>query len=246
MIVPTYLPFYVMAGSAGIIAAVLFGLRLAMQNAAWPEAERRLVMRRAALVLIGWFGLATGLAVLQFFQGSVDRAPTIQYGILLPILIGAVAIWRSQTVSRLIDAVPQQWLVGVQLYRALGAIFVVLYATGRLPGLFAWPAGLGDIAVGLLGPIVGYAYARDPQANGSTVLLWNLFGLVDLLVAITAGFLTSPSPLQLFAFDNPNELISAFPLVLVPVYLVPLSVVLHLASLAKLRRETARERLVAA
>jgi len=38
--------------------------------------------------------------------------------------------------------------VGVQVYRALGLIFLVLYAGGYLPGLFAWPAGVGDILVG--------------------------------------------------------------------------------------------------
>jgi hypothetical protein len=57
-----------------------------------------------------------------------------------------------------------------------------------------------------------------------------------LVVAVTAGLLTSPSPLQLFAFDLPSELVSRFPLVLVPVFLVPVSVLLHLASLTKLRR----------
>jgi hypothetical protein len=44
---------------------------------------------------------------------------------------------------------------------------------------------------------------------------------------VPAGFLTSPSPFQLFAFDLPNELIRQFPLVLVPVFLVPVSVLLH-------------------
>ncbi len=91
-----------------------------------------------------------------------DALPTIQFGIVPPILIGMFLIWRSDTVDRLIDAVPQEWLVGVQLYRALGAIFLILYATGRLPGLFAWPAGVGDIAIGLLAPVVGIAYARAP------------------------------------------------------------------------------------
>ena len=47
------------------------------------------------------------------------------------------------------------------------------------------------------------------------------------------GMLSSPSPFQLFAFDLPNELVSVFPLVLVPVFLVPVSVLLHLASLVK-------------
>ena len=88
--------------------------------------------------------MAVGLAWLGAYEGASDRFPTIQFGILVPILVGSILIWRSHYVRRLIEAVPQQWLVGVQLYRALGLIFLVLYAGGSLPGLFAWPAGSGD------------------------------------------------------------------------------------------------------
>jgi hypothetical protein len=34
-------------------------------------------------------------------------------------------------------------------------------------------------------------------------------GLLDLAVPVTTGFLTSPSPLQMYSFDAPNELITA-------------------------------------
>jgi len=141
--------------------------------------------------------------------------------------------------------VPQHWLIGVQLYRALGVIFLILYGTGKLPGAFAWPAGLGDTLVGILAPVVAVAYARAPHKNADMVSAWNLFGLADLVVAVTAGFLTSPSPFQLFAFDLPSELVSQFPLVLVPVFLVPVSVLLHLASLTKLRRDALPEKTIA-
>jgi hypothetical protein len=40
-------------------------------------------------------------------------------------------------------------------------------------------------------------------------------------------------------FDRPNVLMDHFPLVLVPVYLVPLWILLHIALLTKLRREAA-------
>ena len=80
------------------------------------------------------------------------------------------------------------------------------------------------------------AYARNPSRNAGTVAAWNLLGIADLVVAVGTGFVTGQSPLQLAAFDNPNDLISVFPLVLIPVYLVPLSILLHLASLTKLRR----------
>ena len=101
--------------------------------------------------------------------------------------------------------------------------------------MFAWPAGLGDVLAGVLAPVVAIAYRRGPRENADLVTAWNLFGLADLVVAVTMGFLCSP-PFQLLAFDLPNELISRFPLVLVPVFIVPLSVLLHLASLTKLRR----------
>jgi hypothetical protein len=36
--------------------------------------------------------------------------------------------------------------------------------------------------------------------------------------------------------EPPNELITLYPLVLIPVFLVPVSILVHLASLAKLSR----------
>jgi hypothetical protein len=77
---------------------------------------------------------------------------------------------------------------------------------------------------------------RGGRRSARWVRAWNLLGIADLVVAVATGFLTSPSPVQLLALDRPNELISAFPLVMIPVFLVPLSVLLHLASFEKLRQ----------
>jgi hypothetical protein len=236
MTVPVYLPYYVLAGSVAIVAAILLGIRRALIIAGWSSRDRHRAASISAVVLIGWFGAAIALGWLGVYRGVSDRIPTIQYGILVPILIGGWLILRSSTVARVLDAVPQQWLIGVQFYRALGIIFLILYGAGKLPGLFAWPAGLGDVLVGVLAPVVAIAYARGPCENRDLVSAWNIFGIVDLIVAVGTGLATSPSPFQLFAFDLPNELISAFPLVLVPTCLVPVSILLHLASLAKLQR----------
>ena len=56
-------------------------------------------------------------------------------------------------------------------------------------------------------------------------------GIADLTVAVGTGFLTSPSALQPVVFNAPNELISVLPLVLIPTFLVPLSILLHLTSI---------------
>jgi hypothetical protein len=231
-----YVPYIVLGGNVAILAALAFGLHHVLARSNWPVEERASVLQRTSLVLLAWFGAALALAWLGFFRGAADRIPTIELGVFVPIIIGTIALRRSETLSRIIDAIPQSWLVGVQLYRTLGLVFLILFAFGRLPGDFALPAGLGDVLVGALAPIIGFMYARGTENRERLVLAWNVFGILDLVVAVGTGFLTSPSPLQLLSLEAPNELISAFPLVMVPVFAVPISILLHLMSLMKLRR----------
>jgi hypothetical protein len=69
--------------------------------------------------------------------------------------------------------------------------------------------------------------------------VWCLFGIADLVVAVTMGAMTSPGPAHLFALDAPNLLISSYPLVMIPTLVVPLALMLHALVLWPLRRETA-------
>ena len=237
MTIPTYLPHFVFAGTAATVIAILYGLNRSLAEAKWQAADRTRTFRASAVILLGWLALAIALSAMGAYHVTFGDIPTIQYGILLPILVGALLIWRSETARRIIAAVPQQWLVGVQLYRALGVIFLILYVTGKLPGQLAWPAGVGDIAIGLSAPFVGLAYARSPRKATGLVAAWNAFGILDLIVAVGTGFMTAPSRFLFLDVQPTSELITVLPMVLIPVYLVPLSIVLHLASLAKLRRE---------
>jgi hypothetical protein len=222
--------------SIGILATALAGLSVAISRTDWKQSERVATLRMATILLPLWFAAAVALSYAEAFRGTLSSPPTIEFGIFIPIIVGVVWQWRTKTGMQLIDAVPQSWLVGLQFYRVLGAIFLVMYAQGRMPAAFALPAGAGDVAIGLLAPIVAVAYARGVPGRELVVVGWNLLGLLDLANAITTGFLTSPSPLQLLSFDAPNQLISEYPLVLVPVFGVPLAVILHVASLIKLRR----------
>ena len=221
-------------GSLAVIAAVVFLTHRALKRGGWTDGERRKAVWVVASLLAGWFVVALVPSRAGFYHNG--QLPTIQYGLLGPAAVVLVLFWSWPFLRRVVDAVSQQWIVGVQFYRVLGVIFLVLYAIGQLPGVFALPAGLGDLAVGLAAPAVGWAYMRSPRERAGRLWVWNFLGLLDLVVAVATGFLTSPSPFQLFSLDKPNELIAAFPLVMIPVFLVPLSILLHFASLWKLRR----------
>jgi hypothetical protein len=239
--VPSFLFPFMAFGTFATLAAIIVGLNRSLIFANWSTRDRSQAIWGASALLAAFYLAASLPSRAGFYGGTTSKIPTIQVGLLIPIVAGILLFSIWQPFRRVIEAVPQQWLVGLQFYRTLGVIFLVLYAIGRLPAVFAIPAGAGDVLVGLLAPLVAIAQTRkSPQAN-SLLRAWNLLGLADLVVALTTGFLTSPSALQRFAFDAPNVLVSRYPLVMVPVFLVPLAILLHLASLHKLRHtETAQ------
>lgn len=239
-----YLPAYILSGCLATVTSVLIGIHRGLKRAGWPDRDRKRAIGNIAALLIFWFFAALAPAWLGLYRGTPSGIPTIQYGIVSPLLIALTLSLRWRLLRSVIEAIPQEWLAGIQFFRTMGLIFLLLYAAGSLPGVFALPAGLGDIAIGLFAPIVGLAYARRPPAVAGWLRAWNLLGIADLIVALTTGFLSSPSRLQRVAFDHPNELIGAFPLVMIPVFLVPLAILLHLASLKRLSQsETAHRRL---
>ena len=135
----------------------------------------------------------------------------------------------SPTFRRIVDAVPQHWLIGFQTFRILGGLFLVRYFAGELPGLFALPAGIGDVATGLLAPFVAYAwYSGKPYARG-VAIAWNLFGMADLVNAVALGALTGGG----------GGIV--FPIVLVPVYGVPRAFLIHSYSLIGLLGKTSHQ-----
>lgn len=237
---PPYLWVYVLFVCLAIALLMLLGIAAALKSAGKTDAQIRHRVQSAALLLFGWMAAALILGGLGLFRSEAAQTfpfIAIAIAILLPIFAGAVLIRRSAAVSEILHAVPQSWLVGVQGYRGFGAIFLVLLGMGYLPEVFALPAGFGDVLVGLGALLVAGAYAAGYAQRRGLVRLWNILGIADLAVAVGTGFLSSPTPLQMLAFDHPNVIAGAFPLVMIPIFAVPLSIILHIASLTKLARE---------
>jgi len=232
---------WTIGSSIVLIAFSLWGLLTFYAHRSVHEAEAR---RRFGLAsgtyLFGWLVLAFVFASSGIFQATASRAfPALALGITLLIIAGAWVMYRSSELKTVLTTIPLPWLVGVQFYRVLGLNFLLLYSLGRLPGEFAIPAGWGDVLVGLTAPVVGYVLYRGYHRSCLGALGWNVIGILDLVVAVATGFLSSPGPFQALALANPNMLITAIPLVLVPLYAVPLSILLHLAALKRLKVEAA-------
>jgi hypothetical protein len=225
-----------------LVAVIAVGLiwmgAVRMQAPAWSRYTSAGVL---SVAFVGWEVVAQYLGAANTYLATVENppaVPTILFGLLIPLVIATIGLWQSESVARLVSAIPLHWLVAAQVYRVGGGIFLVLWADGRLPWQFALPAGIGDVATGIGAVVVAAQLAQNAIGARRATYVWCLFGIADLVVAITMGAMTSPGPAQLLASDAPNLLISAYPLVMVPTFAVPLALMLHGLVLLRLRRET--------
>jgi hypothetical protein len=208
-------------------------------------ATRRRVRLGASLFLGGWLFLALLLtrstpATDAAGNGVVPLSFPLFVGGSLIVAIGLLAvspIWR-----RVVDAIPAESLISVQIYRLIGGIFLPLYAIGSLPRHFALPSAYGDIAVGLAAPFVAMAVSRSLRSARALALGWNIFGFLDLLTAVGLGtgyliVVLRPG----IGVPPPAGAMTFFPLVLIPTFAVPLGMILHIYSIRRTRRSEAAE-----
>jgi hypothetical protein len=187
-------------------------------------------------VLIGWLAVAQSLGVAATTGTTL---PIVLSGLLIPPIVGAIGLWRSESIARLVSAIPLHWLVAAQVYRAAGGIVLVLWADGRMPWQFALPAGIGDVVTAGAAVAVAALLARNAVGAHRAAYVWCLFGIADIVVATIMGAATSPAAAHLLALETPNLLIASYPLVMHPFYGVPLGLMLHGLVLWRLRRGAA-------
>lgn len=154
--------------------------------------------------------------------------------IVLTCWVAPTAILFARRRWFLAEPLSQQWLIGLQLWRAIGAAFLLEMGRGNIPGSFAYPAGIGDIAVAALAAGVLIAYRNRPSIPEGAVRAVLFLGVADFLSAFFFGFTSSPGPQQLFFGVQNNSLL--FPTGLIPLFLVPYAIFFHGLSWMQLRR----------
>lgn len=207
------------------------------------DARRRLTWYTGAL-LAAWAAVDLALGSRGVFHyGGQYRFPYIAVGIVAPVIIGAVFLWSSPALRRAVDAIPQSRLIGVQGDRVVGVVFLILLAQHQLPAVFALPAGIGDILVGLGALVLARQFARGTRSVEATAIVWNLAGVLDLVVAVGIGFLASTTPYRLIYSTPSTDVITFLPMVMIPVFGIPLFLLQHGVSLARLRAHATPHRL---
>jgi hypothetical protein len=180
--------------------------------------------RKLTLVLLAaWFVFALTASALHLYVTSASQPPLpVLLAVVVPVAAFLVWMGSSPGFRRFVFSLDPRAVTMVHTWRTAGFTFLVLYTYGILPGLFALPAGWGDIAIGATAPLVALKLADAKHRK--SFLLWQALGVLDLVVALSMAALISISaPLGSGPFP-----MAVLPLSLIPTFAVPLLLILHI------------------
>src|SRR5216684_742598 len=168
-------------------------------------------------ILIGlWLGLRR--------TGLEGRARTVTWlAIAVPLFRSHLAVWQFTRSG----GFESRWSVA-------GAMVAPIPFAISVPLLIWIPALLRSkrIAAVLDAVSVALLLQSGARSGRAAARAWNVLGIVDLLVAIAIGALTTSGRL---AVATPNTATRSYPLVMIPAFAVPLSLILHALSLRQLQ-----------
>lgn len=189
------------------------------------------------LVVVAWAALSVILNLNGSFINPPDKPPlALLVSVILPptlFLIGYALSSKVRTVSLNLDL---RLLTAMQAWRIIGVMFLVLMTFRLLPGVFAWPAGIGDLIVGAYAPFVVLWISRRTAGWRKHVVLLNVLGLLDFIGAIGGGVLSGDSPIGILRGDVTANVMQQLPLSMIPTFAVPFWIILHIVSLMKVRK----------
>ena len=186
-------------------------------------------------IVILWFAGVVAAHYAGLLRVGPGNLP-VPFGVAIavPIAIFFASYWAVPRFRAAVLDVDLRLVTSVQAWRVAGFVFLPLLVFGHLPALFAWPAGLGDVAVGLAAPWVVWRVVKDASyatTRGFATFHW--LGLLDVASALGTFTITSGI---VSGLTNPTSVaIEVMALSLIPGFLVPAFVILHAVALLNAR-----------
>src|SRR5438552_3125633 len=120
------------------------------------------------LVLLSWFAIAIALGRSGLFS-QIPAFALFGVGMFLPPVLYWILWMRLAAFRRFVLSCPVRHLTLLQASRMTGVIFLFCYRSGILPGAFAIPTGISDIAIGISALIVAFKMRE--------LRIWHLAGI---------------------------------------------------------------------
>jgi hypothetical protein len=198
------------------------------------------IVRRKTIIisfgLVIWLALQAIAAMKGVYKGDINSLPPkIMLLGILPALIIIILLFLTAKGRQFIDSLPLPGLTYLHIIRIpVEIVLFWLFLNKAVPQLMTFEGRNFDILSGISAPFIAYFGLTKGKISKGLILLWNFVCLGLLLNIVINALLSAPSPIQKFAFDQPNIAILNFPFVWLPTFIVPLVLLSHLVSIRRL------------
>ena len=182
----------------------------------------------AAAIVIGTGGYLTNPGASLILPIGVTA--------VVPVALFLATFAASARFRGFVLAQDPRILTMMHLWRVVGFIFLLLYAVDTLPAVFAIPAGVVDVAIGVAAIFIVARMERDPSfVRSKGFARFHLLGLLDFAVAVGTSGLAAGAIPGLVPGGVTSAAMDVWPLNFFPSFIVPLFIILHLTVLLKIR-----------
>lgn len=227
---PTYISL--IFGLTTIATLLLFIWTI--RNSTSDQTRRKAMPIFIALII--WLIIQAVLPLKNIYNSdTVTFPPKIILLGVLPAILTIILLFVTSKGRQFIDSLPLKNLTYLNIVRIpVEIILFWLFLNKAIPELMTFEGRNFDILAGISAPIIAYFGLVKAKLNQRTILIWNFICLGLLLNIVVNAFFSTPSPIQKFAFDQPNIAILNFPFSWLPTFIVPIVLFGHLTSIRQL------------
>lgn len=191
---------------------------------------KRKIIRSILGGLMAW-AIVVSVVSLTGFAGKFQLFPlNIMPMVLIPLVIVLVLVFSngSKTILYQLNLKVITQLQGFRVFVEI--ILWLLFIQNQLPVQMTFEGRNFDILAGITSLIA----ARWLLRSRRWMIAWNVVGLALRINIVTVAILSMPTSLRVFENEPANTIVTQFPFIFLPTFLVPLAYILHFLSLRKL------------
>ncbi|RDH84058.1 MAG: hypothetical protein DIZ80_07960 [endosymbiont of Galathealinum brachiosum] len=197
----------------------------------------------AGSIVVSWLTLIVLLGLNGSYSVAVNEVPvTLITSFIITFIVFSVSYISIPAVREYLLGIDMRFLIMLSSWRMIGIGFIMLNMFGHLPTSFSYVAGIGDALTAVAAVFLAFNLMKQEKGvRKSAILRWNTFGLLDFIIAVSLGLLTRTDALLAESNGLNGELMMAFPMVIIPGFLVQILSLTHIIIFLQLRNNHAND-----
>lgn len=221
-----------------IVAYMIFmvrqGLKTSCKRLRIKPHFTKTLLTYSSLGLIFWILIISFLSYLNFFKDFTSFPPRIAFAFIPPLIL-IIYLTKNRFFKLMLRTVSEKSLIFFQTFRiVIELMFYLLYTISLVPFQMTFLGFNHDIMVGITALIAGNLFFMKRHRQQVAAILWNITGIIMLINIVTITALSSPFPYRVFMNDPSSEIIATFPYILIPGFIVPMAIGVHIFSIRQL------------